>query len=121
MVCGKDFGQTDFEAVVDLEKVTDINKITIGFFTASSSLVVFPEYVEFFISDDKENYRSLGKISKDFSLKDPTWIKKDFSLDVDNISARYLKIFAKNPLTVPDWHPAAGWQVWLMVDEIIVE
>ena len=115
------FGQTDFEAVVDLEKVTDINKITVGFFTASSSLVVFPEYVEFFTSDDKENYRSLGKISKDFSLKDPTWIKKDFSLNVDNVSARYLKIFAKNPLTVPDWHPAAGWRIWLMVDEIIIE
>ncbi|MCJ7552588.1 MAG: family 20 glycosylhydrolase, partial [Ignavibacteriaceae bacterium] len=115
------FGQTDFEAVVDLEKATDINKIIIGFFTASSSLVVFPEYVEFFTSDDKENYRSLGKISKDFSLKDPSWIKKDFSLGVDNVSARYVKIFAKNPLTVPDWHPAAGRRVWLMVDEIIIE
>lgn len=115
------FSMTDFEAIVDLESVTDINKITVGFFTASSSLVVFPEYVEYLVSDDKENFKSVGKVSKEFSLKDPTWLSEDFSLELNNTSGRYVKIFAKNPLTVPDWHPAAGWKVWLMVDEIIIE
>lgn len=115
------FSMTDFEAIVDLESVTDINKISVGFFTASSSLVVFPEYVEYFVSDDKQNFKTVGKVSKEFSLKDPTWISEDFSVELNNTSARYVKIFAKNPLTVPDWHPAAGWKVWLMVDEIIIE
>lgn len=115
------FSMTDFEAIVDLESVTDIKKITVGFFTASSSLVVFPEYVEYFVSDDKEIFKSVGKVSKEFSLKDPTWISDDFSVELENTSGRFVKIFAKNPLTVPDWHPASGWKVWLMVDEIIVE
>ncbi|MBS4035400.1 MAG: family 20 glycosylhydrolase [Ignavibacterium sp.] len=115
------FGMTDFEAIVDLESVTDINKITVGFFTASSSLVVFPEYVEYFVSDDKENFKSVGKVSKEFSLRDPTWLSEDFSLELSNTSGRYVKMFAKNPLTVPDWHPAAGGKVWLMVDEIVIE
>jgi hexosaminidase len=115
------FSMTDFEAIVDLESVTDINKITVGFFIASSSLVVFPEYVEYFVSDDKENFKSVGKVSNVFSLRDPTWLSEDFSLELNNTSGRYVKIFAKNPLTVPDWHPAAGWKVWLMVDEIVVE
>lgn len=115
------FSMTDFEAIVDLESVIEINKITVGFFTASSSLVVFPEYVEYFVSDDKEDFKSAGKVSKEFSLKDPTWLSEDFSLELNNTSGRYVKVFAKNPLTVPDWHPAAGWKVWLMVDEIVVE
>lgn len=115
------FSMTDFEAIVDLESVTDINKITVGFFTASSSLVVFPEYVEYFVSDDKENFKSVGRTSKEFSLKDPTWLSKNFSLELNNTTGRYVKIFAKNPLTVPDWHPAAGWKVWLMVDEIVID
>lgn len=115
------FSMTDFEAILDLESITVINKIIVGFYTASSSLVVFPEYVEYFVSDDKENFKSVGKVSKEFSLKDPTWISEDFSVDLNNTSGRYVKIFAKNPLTVPDWHPAAGWKVWLMVDEIIIE
>jgi hexosaminidase len=115
------FSMTDFEAIVDLESVTDINKITVGFFTASSSLVVFPEYVEYFVSYDKENFKSVGKISKEFSLKDPTWLSKDFTKELNNTTGRYVKIFAKNPLTVPDWHPAAGWKVWLMVDEIVID
>lgn len=115
------FSMTDFEAIVDLESVIDLNKITIGFFTASSSLVVFPEYVEYFVSDDKEKFKSVGKVSKEFSLRNPTWISEDFSLELSNTSGRYVKIFAKNPLTVPDWHPAAGGKVWLMVDEIIID
>ena len=32
--------------------MTDINKMSIGFFQASSSWVVFPEYVEFYTSED---------------------------------------------------------------------
>lgn len=115
------FSMSDFEAIVDLETVKDINRITVGFFTASSSLVVFPEYVEYFVSDDKKNFKSVGKTSKEFSLKDPTWLSEDFSLELNNTSGRYVKIFAKNPLTVPDWHPAAGGRVWLMVDEIVIE
>jgi len=115
------FSMTDFEVIVDLESITDINKITVGFFTASSSLVVFPEYVEYFVSDDKEDFKSVGKVSKEFSLKNPNWLSEDFSLELNNTLGRYVKIFAKNPLTVPDWHPAAGWKVWLMVDEIVVE
>jgi hexosaminidase len=115
------FGMTDFEAIVDLESITNMNRITVGFFTASSSLVVFPEYVEYFVSDDKENFKSVGKVNKEFSLKDPTWLNEDISVELNNTSGRYVKIFAKNPLTVPNWHPAAGWKVWLMVDEIVID
>ncbi|HEX9251026.1 MAG TPA: beta-N-acetylhexosaminidase, partial [Ignavibacteriaceae bacterium] len=49
---------TDFEGKIDLGEVTDINKISIGFFQASSSWVVFPKYVEFFTSSDGIEYQS---------------------------------------------------------------
>lgn len=115
------FQSTDFEATIDLETFTDINKITTGFFTASSSLVLLPEYVEYFVSEDGVNFISLGKVTQKFSIKDPSWRRIDFSLDTNKSKARYIKIFAKNQMSVPEWHPAFGGKVWLMVDEIIVE
>ncbi|BDQ03415.1 family 20 glycosylhydrolase [Ignavibacterium sp.] len=115
------FQSTDFEATIDLETVTDIIKITTGFFTASSSLVFLPEYVEYFVSKDGVNFISLGKVTQIFSIKDPSWRRIDFSLDTNKSKARYIKIFAKNQMSVPEWHPAFGGKVWLMIDEIIVE
>ncbi|AFH50886.1 N-acetyl-beta-hexosaminidase [Ignavibacterium album JCM 16511] len=115
------FQSTDFEATIDLETVTDINKITTGFFTASSSLVLLPEYVEYFVSEDGVNFISLGKVTQNFSIKDPFWKRIDFSIDINKSKARYIKIFAKNQMSVPEWHPAFGGKVWLMVDEIIVD
>ncbi len=90
------FQSTDFEATIDLETVTDINKITTGFFTASSSLVFLPEYVEYFVSEDGVNFISLGKVTQKFSIKDPSWKRIDFSVDINKSKARYIKIFAKN-------------------------
>jgi hypothetical protein len=111
----------DFEAVVDLESEQEINKIACGFFQASSSLVVFPEYVEFFTSDDGMNFTSVGKIENVSSLRNPDWMQKDFNVDLQNANGRFVKIFAKNLDTLPAWHPVFGGKTWLMVDEIIVE
>ena len=112
---------TDFEAVVDLEKNEEINKISIGFFQASSSMVVFPEYIEFYSSEDGKQFSKIGKIEITSSLRNPDWVQKDFILNVDKISTRFVKIFAKNLLEMPKWHPEAGGKSWLMIDEIIVE
>lgn len=115
------FQSTDFEAVIDLESEVNISKISIGFFTASSSLVLLPEFTEFFISEDGETFKSVGKLTKYFSLKDPSWKRIDFTTQFEDTKARHIKIFTKNPMQVPEWHPAFEGKVWLMVDEIIVE
>ncbi|HEX9253304.1 MAG TPA: discoidin domain-containing protein, partial [Ignavibacteriaceae bacterium] len=109
------------EGKIDLGEVTDINKISIGFFQASSSWVVFPKYVEFFTSSDGIEYQSAGKIDIPSSLRNPDWVQKDFFLDFKEVKGRYVKIFAKNLPELPPWHPEAGGKPWLMIDEIIVE
>ncbi len=115
------FQANDFEAVIDLGQLSEINKITTGFFTASSSLVLLPEYVEYFISDDGINFKSIGRVTEDLNIKDPSWKRIDYALNTGKLNSRYIKVFAKNILQVPQWHPAFGGKVWLMVDEIVVE
>ncbi len=112
---------TDFEAVVDLGDIANIKDISVGFFQASSSWVVFPMYIEFYLSDNGIDFVSAGKVEIPPSLKNPDWLQKDFSVVLQNSSARFVKIFAKNYDALPKWHPEAGGKPWLMVDEIIVE
>ena len=112
---------TDFEAIVDIETGTEISKIGIGFFQASSSWVVFPEYIEYFISTDGNNFEKVGRIDIPSTLRNPDWIQKDFTATFANQKAKYVKIFAKNLKELPSWHPSAGNKSWLMADEIIVE
>ncbi len=115
------FQGTDFEATIDLGELTDINKMSIGFFQASSSWVVFPEYIEFFSSEDGNSFSQVGKVDIPSSVRNPDWVQKDFSVEVQNTKGRYIKIFAKNLPELPSYHPEAGGKPWLMVDEIIVE
>lgn len=112
---------TDFEAVVDLDTITSVNKISIGFFRATSSWVFPPEWVEFSVSKDGRQFKQIGKVVNDLLLKDPDWVKKDFTISVDNVSAKYIKIRAKNIGDLPAWHPVDEGKAWLMIDEIIVE
>lgn len=112
---------TDFEAIVDLEKPYTFNKISLGFFQASSSLVFFPQYIEFYTSVDGNEYESAGKVEIPSSLKDPDWVQRDFGVQLNDTYARYIKIFVKNYDEAPKWHPIAFGKTWLMIDEIIVE
>jgi hexosaminidase len=112
---------TDFEAIVDLGDLTKVNKIAVGFFQASSSRVVFPQSVEFYTSINGVDYISAGKVDIPSTIRNPDWAQKDFSVDLQNSDARFIKIFAKNYSELPKYHPEAGGKPWLMVDEIIVE
>ena len=112
---------TDFEAVVDLGDLTKVNKIAVGFFQASSSWVVFPQFVEFYTSLNGIDFVSAGKVEIPSTLRNPDWTQNDFSIDLQSADVRFVKIFAKNYDELPKWHPEAGGKPWLMVDEIIVE
>ena len=35
-------------------------------------------------------------------------------------SARYVKVFARNYGTIPQWHPGAGYPAFIFVDEITI-
>jgi hypothetical protein len=46
---------------------------------------------------------------------------KDISQDLSNVTARFVRVKAKNIGICPDWHMGRGDKAWLMIDEILVE
>jgi hexosaminidase len=111
------FSGKDLVATIDLEKVEDINKLSISFLESQGSWIYFPKKVEFFVSNDGIAFESL----KQFSLEEISKAKGE--LVVTNLSkkAKYVKVMATNLGKIPDGFSGAGSNAWLFVDEIGVE
>lgn len=115
------FYGTDFEVVIDLGSIQNINKISAGFIQATSSGVVFPDYVDYSVSTDGKNFTAAGRIQFPSSMRNPDPTIQNYTLQLKSIDAQFIKIKAKNINVLPVWHPEAGSKPWLMIDEIVIE
>lgn len=110
----------NFEVVVDLRKRERIQQISINFFQDEGSWIFLPEKVKFEGSVDGKNFEKVGEVINDISMEKSGTIIKSFNLKTNGINYRYLKVKA-DKVICPDWHPGAGNNAWLFVDEIIIE
>ena len=46
---------------------------------------------------------------------------KNFTVDISQVKARYIKVVLKNIKKLPSWHEGAGADAWIFVDEIMVQ
>jgi len=115
------FQGDDFEALIDLGKITEFSHLEAGFYQREASWIFYPQFVDFYISDDGQDYILLEKIKCDVSPKDEKAARKQFVLASTEVhSARYVKVLAKNIGLCPSWHRGAGDKAWLFADEIII-
>lgn len=110
----------DLSATVDLGEVQSVNFISTSYFQYNNSWIFAPVNVEYFVSEDGENWTSVAEFDKEYDPEQRgTWIR-DFTSELDGVSARYVKFVAKNIEYCPTWHEAAGSKAWLFVDEFII-
>ncbi len=116
------YHKIDVEAIIDLEKSTTINKVTVGFLQNVPAWIFMPEFIEFYVSDDNITFKLIETIKNNVSQNDNNSIIKDYiCTPKESIKARYIKVHAKNIAKCPSWHPGAGGDTWLFIDEISVE
>ncbi len=111
----------NFEGIIDLGKVENISKVTPRFMLDSGSWVFLPTEVEVSISKDGINYFDKKTVLNDTPQKNSEIILKDFSARFKNQKARYIKVKAVSIKKCPPWHPGAGQNAWLFIDEIEVK
>ena len=109
----------DLDAVIDLGKEEKINIITLNVLKQEGSWIYLPSSVEFFTSSDGINFTTAGKITPDANgvWADERRMQKTFT----NISARYVRVIAKNYGIIPAGVGGSGTPAWLFADEIEVE
>ncbi len=115
------YEQHDLNAVVDLGETRNINRLAAGFLQVTGSWIFFPRAVEFSVSDDDTNFRTVATFTHETKPDDRASEIKEFSQALSGVQARYVRVHAKNVGVCPAWHYAAGGKAWLFVDEIVIE
>ena len=95
----------------------NISKIKINTLLGEGSWIYFPKEIQFLISEDGKNFKSIQTISqKEISAKGGR-----IEVNFPKTKAKFVKVIAVNNGIIADGMPGAGSQSWLFVDEISVE
>ena len=114
------YQDTDFEAVLDLLEVRQLTSLGAGFCQDARSWIWMPTAVEYYVSKDGTDFVPAGALTCSVDPADMTVQVWDAVLPTD-VSARYVKVIARNPGEIPAWHPGAGGSAIIFVDEIWAE
>lgn len=108
---------TDFEAVVDLGKSQPTGYLAAGFVQDVRSWIWMPRDVTFYVSNDGASFTRIARVVNTIPFDDYRLYYEDFGAKV-SASARYVKVRATNYGKIPEWHPGAGGNAFIFIDEI---
>ena len=115
------FEKRNVNLVLDMGKSTSISKIKTQWWYDIKDWVFKPQEIMVDISIDGKEFQNI--YSKAFETKENVYEKGvlPVKINVDNETARYIRIKARNIMQNPKWHGSAGGGSWIFLDEIIVE
>ena len=105
----------DMEAIIDLEKETEVHQVKLGAMENQGPGIYFPIEVKVLLSDDGKKFNEVGNVTREYE-KNPTSDLKEFVVDFNKQNARYVKVIAINLKSTPE-----GNGVFLFVDEILID
>lgn len=111
----------DFVATVDLQKVTQIKTLGAGFLQNVRSWIWMPTHIEFEYSRDGVEFSKIADIKTDVAQDNMDSITRDYRTPIKPVDARYVRIHAYSLGKIPSWHPGAGGNGWIFVDEILID
>ena len=110
----------DLEAVIDLGQVKPVKQVSLGTLQDTRSWIVFPKYVQYFVSNDGKSYKLAATVNTKIDVKDLDPQTQEF-VGTLNSRARYIKLVAKQYGPLPNWHESKGSPSYIFADEITVE
>src|SRR5690606_2501278 len=111
---------TDFEAVIDLKKPTDISMVSANFLQDARPWILTPKNFKVYVSSDGKNYILFGEAQTNVNAEDEKLQIETLKVE-GNSNARFVKIIAENYGKLPESHISAGEPAYIFVDEITVE
>ncbi len=115
----------DFEATVDLGRPMPLRRAGAGFLQDSRSWIWMPREMKVFVSQDGVTFQPIAgtghDVADDASSYGVTSIRDLLAELPEGTTARYVRIHARGFGTIPEWHPGAGGESFIFVDEILVD
>ena len=110
----------DLIATVDLGQPKRINRLAGSFLQEVYSWIWMPTEVEYFVSDDGHNFRSVGKVKNEVPIDADGAFIQEMAVR-PRTEARYVKMVAKTIGTCPEGHVGVGQKAWIFCDELVIE
>lgn len=112
----------DFECVTDLKTKKTVQYLSLNCLQDTRAWIIFPSQVSFYSSDDDKNFTLIETIAshvkaEDYNVRSHTFEKKL----TKPVTARYIKVVAKNFGKLPEWHEGHGGDAYIFVDELEVK
>lgn len=110
-----------FEALIDLQRETEITKVGGSFLQSARSWIWMPDRLEFEASTDGTSFTRIADFKPGFPQQEMNGVTKEFVQAIRPARARYIRVRAYNFGKIPAWHAGAGGDPWIFVDEIIIK
>lgn len=107
---------------LDLGKPETLSRVFVHCLENNVSWIFTPAAIEVQTSTDGKIFRP--QASRSFPVNSAMGEPKTYLLSCDfpkTVEARYVRVFVKNLLKNPVWHPGKGQKCWIFVDEVMVE
>jgi hypothetical protein len=115
------FNGRDLSAVIDLDSVETIRKVSLGFLQNIASWIFMPLRVEVEGSEDGKHYKSLGSVQNTVDEHQGGAIRKEFVVEFPETRVRFVRIRAVSRILCPKWHNGRGMPAYIFSDEIAIE
>lgn len=118
------YQNSNFEALVDLGNMTQVNEVSAEFLQDTRAWILMPKKIEVFISTDGVNFIPAGNVLNTLPDKDYNVQVKKLTVKINNPKkCRYVKLVAQNYGALPEWH--AGYpfdgKAFIFIDEIEIK
>jgi hexosaminidase len=111
----------DIDATIDLQHDTTIHAIKIGLLSAPGSRILLPQQVTFSVSSDGQRWQKLHADTLNVDPSLPEHLQAVEFKSVKPITARYIRVEAVRPTSLPASFPNGADNIWLFADEILVQ
>lgn len=111
----------DVDVNLDLGTSTAVKNITMRFFHNANDWILTPQTIEIYTSADGKEWQLAYTEQFTPDFRDRGGFVRTLTIRNPKITARHLRVVAKNPGPLPEWHLAKGNDSWLFCDEIVVE
>lgn len=115
------FQGSDMNFEVDLGNVEEINSIGVSFYQNTGKWIFMPEKITIKILDENQKLVAKTVLDPDITPEVKGTIIDEVKADFEEVSGRYIQVYAKNMKTLPKWHEGAGGKAWIFVDEVVIE
>ena len=113
----------NFECIIDMAQKTEITHLSSTYLQDTRSWILMPLRVDYYTSVDGKEFTLAGTVENTLPQNDYTVQIRNFSLEINPVTARYIKVVATNAGKLPQWHQgyADGGEAFIFVDEVEAE